>query len=170
MGDKNKAIRDIYETIEESSNSTVHICEALVTAVRKRDKRVKLTTLPDLEEIGWVRLYMIGLGASFHSGTIPPVDSTVLVVFPKGQRESAICLAGGMAEAGEIGAELVHEEDIMFADRFGNKIHMQSGKITIDGAQVVVNGGILPVARQTDTVASPFGNLPIVGGNSDFLA
>lgn len=170
MGDQNTVLRQIYDSIDEASNAQLNIAECFVEKVRRSDKKVKLKMLPDLEDLGWVRVYMLGFGATFHSGTLPDVDSTVIVLFPRGQKHSAICLSGGMAEADETGGSLVGDGDILLSDRYGNKIHMQNGKIKIDGSQVIVNGGNLPVARQTDTIASPFGTLYITTGNNDFLA
>lgn len=141
MGDSVKFLRDIYETIDESSNSTIHICEALVTAVRKRDKRVKLTILPDLAEIGWVKLYMINANGNYSSGQIPEVDTTVLVLFPRGQRENAVVLAGGFLEAGETGSDLNNEYDVVFKNKWGNKIELRESKIIVHADTVEISEG-----------------------------
>lgn len=170
MSDANQGTRRLLKHIDEKSSSTVYIAEANVEAVRKRDKKVKLVMLPDLEEIGWVRVYMLNANGNYSSGILPEVDTTVLLLFPRGQRDMAVCLAGGLLEGSELGSDLDGDHDIKFADKYGNKISMQSGKIKIEGTIIEINGGTFPVARIGDTIASPFGPLLITSGNDTFLA
>ena len=177
MSDKNQGLRRLINHVDESASSTIHIAEATVTEVRKRDKKVKLTTLPEGEEIGWVRMLVLGGDGAWSTTILPPVGSTVVVLFPGGKKDMAVCLTGNLLEAGEVGSELASELDIIIADSRGNKISLLSGEIKIEATNVKVNAtnvtindGVLPVARQTDTVASPFGTLFITRGNTAFLA
>jgi phage baseplate assembly protein gpV len=132
MSDKIQGLRNIYNRIDQAANQVPHICEALVTKVRKKDKRVELTLLPDLEEIGWVRLYMLNANGNYSSGQLPEVDTTVLVVFPRGDQNNAICLSGGYCEAGEPGYEPTGDYDLVFTDKYGNKVLMEETGITIE--------------------------------------
>jgi hypothetical protein len=141
MSDKLKGLRDIYDAIGEAGNSTIHISEAYVEAVRKKDKKVKLTLLPDLADIGWVRLYMLGFGPNFHSGALPDVDSTVLVLFPRGQQEQGICLAGGISgENGENGLAMSDDYEIVFQNKYGNAVKLLTNKVVINSADSIELG------------------------------
>jgi hypothetical protein len=180
MSDKMQATRNIYKAIDNSKNSVTHISEAHVDAVSRAKKKVKLTLLPDLEQLGWVRLYMLSANGSYSSGQLPEVDSTVLVVFPRGQRENGICIAGGIIEDGESGSTLNGDYDLMFEDKFGNKVHIRQDKIKIehdtkievDAPLIVLNGGTKAVARVGDTVLTPVGNglIDPLSGNNTILA
>lgn len=188
MSDKLQGIRNIYRRIDESRNEITHIAEAVVSKVRKKDKRVKLLLLPDLEEIGWTRLYMMNANGSYSSGQIPEIDTTVLVVFPRGDRNNAICLSGGycQSEIGENGFPLESDHDVVVSDKYGNKIVLKEGKINIEGASEVIvkankvhvdapsivlgHDSVKPVARVGDMVATPVGPGYIVEGNSGVLA
>jgi hypothetical protein len=141
MSDKLKGLRDIYDSIDASASKVVHISEAYVEEVRRKDKKVKLTLLPDLVDIGWVRLYMVGFGPNFHSGALPDVDSTVLVLFPRGQQESGICLAGGISgESGENGLNMSDDYEIVFQNKYGNCIKLLTNKVVIDSANSIELG------------------------------
>ena len=141
MSDKLKGLRDIYDAIDEAPNKVIHISEAYVEEVRKRDKKVKLILLPDLVQIGWVRLYMINFGTNYHSGALPEVDSTVLVLFPRGQKENGICLAGGVSgENGELGLTINDDYEINFKNKYGNSIKLLSNKVIIDSADSIELG------------------------------
>lgn len=132
MSDKLQGVRNIFNRINQVKDEVTFISEALVTKVRKKDKRVELTLLPDFEEIGWVRLYMLNANGNYSSGQIPEIDTTVLVLFPNGDKRNAICLAGGFCEAGELGYEPKGDFDVVFADKYGNKVLMEETGITIE--------------------------------------
>lgn len=154
MSDKNKAIRDIYQTIEASANSVTHIAEALVKKVRKKDKKVLLQLLPDMEEIGWVRLYMLNSNNAYSSGQLPEVDTSVLVLFPRGDRQNAICLSGGYCEANELGFPLEADYDLVLSDKYGNKFVMAENKITLQqktssGSKIVIDSGKITIEAET---------------------
>lgn len=180
MSDKQQGLRNIYKNIDEAKNATTHIAECFVTAVNRSKKKVKLTMLPDLQEIGWVRLYMTAANGSYSSGQLPEIDSTVLVVFPRGQRGNGICIAGGIIEDGESGSTLNGDHDYMIEDKFGNKIHIRQDKIRIEHStkvevnapMIVLNDGVLPIARVTDIVQTPIGPgfIDPTGGNTTILA
>lgn len=170
MSDNNEGLRQIYDHIDKSSNSVTHILECVVDEIRSSDKRVKLLSLPDLQDLGWVRTYFTNFGSDFHSGALPEVGSTVLALFPRGQRDNCICLAGGMQEATDAGTTITGDNDMVIADKNGNKIIMEAGKIKISGTVVEVQGGVLQVARVTDLVSTPFGPCPIQTGSNTFLA
>jgi phage baseplate assembly protein gpV len=187
MSDQLQGIRNIYRRIDQARNEVTHIAEAIVAQVRKKDKKVKLLLLPDLEDIGWTRLYMMNANNSYSSGQIPEIDTTVLVVFPRGDRSTAICLSGGycQSEAGENGFPLEGDHDVVFSDKYGNKIVLKQGKITIEGSEVVVKSskahidspsiilgpnGSRPIARVGDQVATPVGPGVIIEGNTGVLA
>lgn len=175
MSSKYQWQRDIYNAIDEaasgeSSKSSILISEAYVTEVRSSDKRVRVSLLPDDQDIGWIRLYMPGIDGNWSFGLLPTVGNSVLVLFPRGQRDSAICLAGGVAEGDDKGSTLSNILDLHIHDSRGNKITMTSAGISIECDTLVYNNGIKPVARVGDKVASPFGPLLIVEGNNNFLA
>jgi phage baseplate assembly protein gpV len=132
MPDSSQGIRNIYNRIDQAKAETNFIAEALVTQVRKKDKRVELVLLPDFEEIGWVRLYMLNANGNYSSGQLPEVDTTVLVLFPNGNSRNAICLSGGFCEADELGYEPTGDYDLVLTDKYGNKILMEDGGITIE--------------------------------------
>jgi phage baseplate assembly protein gpV len=131
VSDEFQAIRNIYDRIDQVKGEVKFISEALVTKVRKKDKRVELTLLPDFEEIGWVRLYMLNANGNYSSGQLPEVDTTVLVLFPNGDLRNAICLSGGYCEADELGYEPTGDYDVVFTDKYGNKVLMEETGITI---------------------------------------
>lgn len=131
MSDSLQGIRNIYRRIDQVKSEVSFIAEALVTDVRKKDKKVELALLPDLEEIGWIRLYMLNANGNYSSGQLPEKDTTVLVLFPNGDKRNAICLAGGYCEAGELGYELKGDYDLVFTDKYGNKILMEEEGITL---------------------------------------
>lgn len=173
--DRDQGLRSLYNEIDkaasgESKKSSLLIAEAYVTEVRKRDKKVKLSLLPDDEDIGWVRLYMHGFGINYSFGLMPEVNSTVLVLFPRGQRDSGICLSGGMSEGNEYGTDIASELDLHIQDSRGNKIVMTGVGISIECDTLVHNGGIKGVARVGDLVTSPFGPMPIQTGSTEFFA
>ena len=172
MSDKQQGLRNIYGAIDKagSSDSQIHISEAEVMEVRKSDKKVRLTLLPDERDIGWVRLYMVGLNDNWSTGLLPTVGNTVVVLFPRGQMDTGICLSGGMSEGSELGSALESELDLTVHDSRGNKITLTATGITIECDMLTVNNGIKPVARIGDKVASPFGPLLIIEGNNNFLA
>jgi phage baseplate assembly protein gpV len=154
MSDKNKGIRDIYETIQSSQNSVTHIAEALVKKVRKKDKKVLLHLLPDMEEIGWVRLYMLNSNNAYSSGQLPEVDTSVLVLFPRGDKQNAICLSGGYCEAGELGFPLEADYDLVLSDKYGNKFVMAENKITLQqktssGSKIVIDSGKITIEAES---------------------
>jgi phage baseplate assembly protein gpV len=132
MPDSLQGVRNIFNRIDQAKSEVSFIAEALVTNVRKKDKRVELVLLPDLEEIGWIRLYMLNANGNYSSGQLPEKDTTVLVLFPNGERRNAICLAGGFCEAGELGYELKGDYDVVFTDKYGNKILMEETGITLE--------------------------------------
>lgn len=132
MSDSMQGIRNIFNRIEQAKSEISFIAEALVTNVRKKDKRVELVLLPDLEEIGWVRVYMLNANGNYSSGQLPEKDTTVLVLFPNADKRNAICLAGGFCEAGELGYELKGDYDVVFTDKYGNKILMEETGITLE--------------------------------------
>lgn len=175
MSDAQQGLRSIYNAIDaaasgDSKKSSLLIAEAYVTEVRKRDKKVKLSLLPDDEDIGWVRLYMQGLNDNWSFGILPSVGNTVVVLFPRGQKDSGICLSGGMSEGSELGSELASELDLHIHDSRGNKITMTANGITINCTNLTVNNGIKGVARVGDLVTGPFGPMPIQTGSTNFLA
>ena len=188
MSDHLQNIRNIYKRIDESKNEVIHIAEAVVAKARRKDKRVKLLLLPNLEETGWIRLYMMSANGSYSSGQIPEIDTTVLVVFPRGDRNNAICLSGGycQSEIGENGFPLESDHDVVISDKYGNKIVLKEGKINIEGAAEVAvkankvhvdspsivlgQNSTKPVARIGDMVATPLGPGYIVEGNAGVLA
>lgn len=154
MTDRNKTLRDIYETINISKSQVTHIAEALVKKVRKKDKRVLLHLLPDFEEIGWVKLYMLNSNNNYSSGQLPEVDTTVLVVFPRGDRKNAICLSGGYCEARELGFPLEEDYDLVLSDKYGNKFVMQENKITLQqktssGSKIVIDSGKITIEAES---------------------
>lgn len=154
MSDQNKFLRDIYETINTSKNQVTHIAEALVKKVRKKDKRVLLHLLPDMEDIGWVRLYMLNSNNNYSSGQLPEVNTAVLVVFPRGDRKSAICLSGGYCEGGELGFPLEADYDLVLSDKYGNKLVMQENKITLQqksssGSKIVIDSGKITIEAES---------------------
>lgn len=159
MSDKLKGLRDIYNSIDEAPNKVIHISEAYVEEIRKKDKKVKLVLLPDLVEIGWVRLYMINFGQNYHSGVLPEVDSTVLVLFPRGQKEQGICLAGGVSgENGENGITMSDDYEINFQNKYGNSIKLLSNKIVINSADSIELGAGATKTLVNDSFFSLFMN------------
>lgn len=178
MSDEFQAIRNIYDRIDQAKGEVKFISEALVTKVRKKDKRVELTLLPDLEEIGWVRLYMLNANGNYSSGQLPEVDTTVLVLFPNGDSRNAICLSGGYCEAGELGYEPAGDYDVVFTDKYGNKVLMEetgitiqdksgnkiittSSKITIEAAQQVEIKGATKVTVDAPQIVLNGGTSPV---------
>jgi phage baseplate assembly protein gpV len=170
MSDKLQGLRNIYNRIDEASNQVSHICEAIVTKVRKKDKRVELTLLPDLEEIGWVRLYMLNANGNYSSGQLPEVDTTVLVVFPRGDQNNAICLSGGYCEAGELGYEPTGDYDVVFTDKYGNKVLMEETGITIEdksGNKIITTSSKITIegASAIEIKSSAGSNIDINGSS-----
>jgi phage baseplate assembly protein gpV len=154
MSDRYKGLRDIYDAIDESSNKVTHIAEALVKKVRKKDKKVLLHLLPDMEEIGWVRLYMLNANNAYSSGQLPEVDTTVLVLFPRGDTDNAICLSGGYCEANELGFPLEADYDLVLSDKYGNKFVMAENKITLQqktssGSKIVIDSGKITIEAES---------------------
>ncbi len=175
MSDKDKWHRDIYDAIDaiasgDSPKSNILISEAYVTEVRTTDKRVRVSLLPDDIDMGWIRLYMQGINNNWSFGMLPTVGNTVVVLFPRGQRDSAICLAGGVAEGEDRGSPMLNSLELDIHDANGNKITMNSNGIQINCNRLVYNNGLKPVARVGDKVATPFGPMLIIEGNNDFLA
>ena len=172
MSDKQQSLRNIYGAIDKagSSDSQIHISEAEVMEVRKSDKKVRLTLMPDERDIGWVRLYMVGLNDNWSTGLLPTVGNTVVVLFPRGQMDTGICLSGGMSEGSELGSTLESELDLTIHDSRGNKITLTGTGINIECDMLTVQGGIKGVARVGDLVTSPYGPLPIQTGSTTFLA
>lgn len=151
MPDSSQGIRNIYNRIDQAKAETNFIAEALVTKVRKKDKRVELVLLPDFEEIGWVRLYMLNANGNYSSGQLPEVDTTVLVLFPNGNSRNAICLSGGFCEADELGYEPTGDYDLVFTDKYGNKILMEDGGITIEdksGNKIITTSSKITIEAQ----------------------
>ena len=153
MSNRYKGLRDIYSAIDESSNKVTHIAEALVKKVRKKDKKVLLVLLPDMEEVGWIRLYMLNSNNSYSSGQLPEVDTTVLVLFPRGDRDNAICLSGGYCEANELGFPLEADYDLVLSDKYGNKFVMAENKITLQqktssGSKIVIDSGKITIEAE----------------------
>lgn len=178
MPDSNQGIRNIYNRIDQARTETTFISEALVTGVRKKDKRVELTLLPGFQEMGWVRLYMLNANGNYSSGQIPEVDTTVIVLFPNGDMRNAICLSGGFCEAGELGYEPKGNHDVVFTDKYGNKILMEetgitledksgnkivttSSKITIEAKQLVEVKGATKVTVDAPQVVLNGGTKPV---------
>lgn len=154
MSDRYKVLRDIYGAIDESSNKVTHIAEALVKKVRKKDKRVLLNLLPDMEEIGWVRLYMLNSNNNYSSGQLPEIDTTVVVLFPRGDMDNAICLSGGYCEANELGFPLEADHDLVLSDKYGNKFVMAENKITLQqntssGSKIVIDNGKITIETES---------------------
>lgn len=175
MSDSQQTLRQIYNSIDaaasgDSSKSRILISEAYITEVRKRDKKVRVSLLPDDQDIGWVRLYMQGLNNNWSFGVLPSVGNTCLILFPRGQMDSGICLSGGMSEGDELGSDIQSELDLHIHDSRGNKITMTGSGISVECDTLVVNGGIKGVARVGDLVTGPFGPMPIQTGSSNFLA
>lgn len=153
MSERYKGIRDIYNAIDDSSNKVTHIAEALVKKVRKKDKKVLLHLLPDMEEIGWVRLYMLNSNNAYSSGQLPEVDTSVLVLFPRGDTDNAICLSGGYCEANELGFPLEADYDLVLSDKYGNKFVMAENKITLQqktssGSKIVIDSGKITIEAE----------------------
>jgi phage baseplate assembly protein gpV len=178
MSDEKQGLRNLVQLINDSKQDVTYVSEALVTKVRKKDKRVELTLLPDLEEIGWVRLYMLNAKGGYSSGQLPEVDTTVLVLFPNGDPRNAICLSGGYCEAGELGYEPTGDHDVVFTDKYGNKVLMEeagitiedkggnkiittSSKITIEATQQVEVRGATRVTVDAPQVVLNGGSMPI---------
>lgn len=153
MSERYKGIRDIYNAIDQSANKVTHIAEALVKKVRKKDKKVLLHLLPDMEEIGWVRLYMLNSNNAYSSGQLPEVDTSVLVLFPRGDMDNAICLSGGYCEANELGFPLEADYDLVLSDKYGNKFVMAENKITLQqktssGSKIVIDSGKITIEAE----------------------
>lgn len=164
MPDSSQAIRNIYNRIDQIKTEITFISEALVTAVRKKDKRVELSLLPDFEEIGWVRLYMINANGNYSSGQLPEKDTTVLVLFPNGDRRNAICLAGGFCEAGEFGYEPKGDHDLALTDKYGNKILMEETGITLqdkNGNKIITTSSKITIESSSAMDIKSTGNMKI---------
>ena len=171
MSDEFQAIRNIYDRIDQVKGEVKFISEALVTKVRKKDKRVELTLLPDFEEIGWVRLYMLNANGNYSSGQLPEVDTTVLVLFPNGDSRNAICLSGGYCEAGELGYEPTGDYDVVFTDKYGNKVLMEETGITIEdksGNKIITTSSKITIegASAIEINSSAGGSIDINGSST----
>jgi len=171
VSDEFQAIRNIYDRIDQVKGEVKFISEALVTKVRKKDKRVELTLLPDFEEIGWVRLYMLNANGNYSSGQLPEVDTTVLVLFPNGDSRNAICLSGGYCEAGELGYEPTGDYDVVFTDKYGNKVLMEETGITIQdksGNKIITTSSKITIegASAIDIKSSGTGSVDINGASA----
>jgi hypothetical protein len=172
MSDSNQGIRNIFNRIDQVKGEITFIAEALVVNVRKKDKRVELVLLPDFEEIGWVRLYMLNANGSYSSGQIPEKDTTVLVLFPNGNKRNAICLSGGFCEAGELGYEPTGDHDVVFTDKYGNKILMEEAGITIEdksGNKIITTSSKITIESSSAMDIKSTGDLSIesTGGSID---
>jgi phage baseplate assembly protein gpV len=169
VSDEFQAIRNIYDRIDQVKGEVKFISEALVTKVRKKDKRVELTLLPDFEEIGWVRLYMLNANGNYSSGQLPEVDTTVLVLFPNGDSRNAICLSGGYCEAGELGYEPTGDYDVVFTDKYGNKVLMEETGITIEdksGNKIITTSSKITIEASSAMDIKSTGNLNIESNGS----
>lgn len=171
MSDAKQGIRNILQRIDDSKTEVNYVSEALVTKVRKKDKRVELTLLPDLEEIGWVRLYMLNANGNYSSGQLPEVDTTVLVLFPNGDSRNAICLAGGYCEANELGHTLTGDYDLVFTDKYGNKVLMEEAGITIqdkNGNKIITTSSKITIegASAIEIKSSAASNVDISGAGN----
>lgn len=170
MSDEKQGLRNLVQLINDSKQDVTYISEALVTKVRKKDKRVELTLLPDLEEIGWVRLYMLNAKGGYSSGQLPEVDTTVLVLFPNGDPRNAICLSGGYCEANELGYEPTGDHDLVFTDKYGNKILMEETGITIEdksGNKIITTSSKITIegASAIEIKSSSGSNIDINGSS-----
>jgi phage baseplate assembly protein gpV len=164
MSDEKQGLRNLVQLINDSKQDVTYVSEALVTKVRKKDKRVELTLLPDLEEIGWVRLYMLNAKGGYSSGQLPEVDTTVLVLFPNGDPRNAICLSGGYCEAGELGYEPTGDHDVVFTDKYGNKVLMEETGITIEdksGNKIITTSSKITIEASSAMDIKSTGNMSI---------
>lgn len=171
MSDRKQGLRNIIQRIDDAKTEVNYISEALVTKVRKKDKRVELTLLPDLEEIGWVRLYMLNANGNYSSGQLPEVDTTVLVLFPNGDTRNAICIAGGYCEADELGHTLTGDYDVVFTDKYGNKVLMEETGITIQdksGNKIITTSSKITIegCKAIDIKSSAGSSIDINGASS----
>jgi hypothetical protein len=65
----------------------------------------------------------------------------VLVLFPRGQQESGICLAGGISgENGELGMVMNDDYEIVFQNKYGNAIKLLQNKVVINSADSIELG------------------------------
>jgi len=121
---------------------------------------------------------MLNANGNYSSGQLPEVDTTVLVVFPRGDQNNAICLSGGYCEADELGYEPTGDHDLVFTDKYGNKVLMEetgitiqdksgnkiittSSKITIEAAQQVEVKGATRVTVDAPQIVLNGGSMPI---------
>jgi hypothetical protein len=118
----------LMESVEGRIDANKYIRTALVTDVRKKDKKVRVTLLPEkMGKSGWLRVYWLN---NLGSGQLPPVDSEVVVMFIDGNQEAMFILAGGFLDQGDE-TEPPQENDFDIIDKYGNRILMQDGKIQI---------------------------------------
>ena len=179
MSDQYEFQRRIKEEMVKIATRQRWIAVGVVKKVRKKDKKVVVRLQPDDVDTNWLRVYFTNANGSYHTGQLPEVGSEVVLLFLGANPSTAIVLAGGMLSQGENGLDLPEDYAFVVSDKFGNKILMTNEGIEISTnkdvninatGNVKINNGVLPVARQTDTVASPFGPLVITQvGQTKFL-
>ena len=132
----NDGLRRWNQQIDGKIANKKWIRHALVSKVRKSDKKIRVKLLPEKIETNWLRVYYIN---NLGSGQMPLVDQEVVLLLIEGEMDAAFVLAGGFLDD-DITAPN-GEGDIEILDKYGGKIIMQDGKIIIDSGVIELGEG-----------------------------
>ena len=178
MADKYEPLRRISENAQGKVDNATWICFGVVKKVRKADRKIVATMMPDEVDTGWLRTYFPAANGNHLIGMLPEIGSTVLVLFIGADKNNGIVLSGGFIEAGDVPPTITGDHDVVIADPYGGIITMSAAKISmyhpvkveVDAPLLVLNGGTQPIARAGDPVGTPSGPGTITSGNTSILA
>lgn len=136
------------------------VARAVVQLVddKPRLQVLQLGVLADETRDGCERVQEYG----FTSVPLPGAEAVVL--FVGGRRDHGLVV--GVDDRRHRLAGLKAGEVAVYNNAGASVVLKADGSIEVTGAEVILNGGVLPVARVTDT-AGPY---PIVGGNATVKA
>ena len=141
MSDKYEPLRRIITTMDDKVQGQRWIATGIVNKVRKKDRRVQVTIMPENVETNWLRIYALNAGNNFISVVLPEVGSEVVLLFVGADPNSAIVLMGSLPQKGDEIPSVVGDYDWYISDKHGNKIILQNGKIIIDGDAIELGEG-----------------------------
>lgn len=181
MSDKYEYTRRLVEAMDRKVQAQRWIATAVVDEVRKKDRKVKVSILPDLVKTGWLRMYSLNAGDNYMSGVLPEKGSEVMLLFLGANPNSAVVLMGGILQPGDTADELAGDHDWIIGDKYGNRIIMQDGKVIIESENIelgkgateqLLKGNAFQTFFNQHTVATPFGpsGPPIVPSTAAHLS
>lgn len=142
MVDRYEPTRRFFNVVDEKIANKSFIRYAIVSEVRTDDFKIRVKLLPEGVETNWLRIYWLNAGEHYATGSLPEVDSEVVVMFMEGHPEDGFVLSGGFKyDEDTWPGKTEHSYDIM--DKTGNHIKLDTDGITILSDNVKISNGTL---------------------------